>query len=202
MVIANEMSEISDNYAAQLAMPKNDNLLEAVIRKQRKKMCLQIPVRTDRHSDVPYEFAPFLLPASGKDDNDQILVIGDATMKNLINLSNTWLVDGTFKMSPENVYQFYTIHLQLHDFAPLCVYVLLPNKTEKTCNRKIELLSEERNSNPAKKLEEFEKAALNAFSKKFPHAEISCYYFHLTQSCNLKISDIGLKTYYQIFSRY
>ena len=166
MAIANETSEISDNYAAQLAMPKNDNLLEAVIRKQRKEMCLQIPVRTDRRSDVPDEFAPFLLPASGKDDNDRILVFGDATMKNLINLSNTWLVDGTFKMSAENFFQIYTIHLQLHGFAPLCVYVLLPNKTEKTCYRKIELLSEERNSNPGKKTGRLRKGGVECFLQK------------------------------------
>ena len=48
----------------------------------------------------------------------------------------------------------------------------------------IEMLSEGTNPNPGKILADFEKAALNAFSKKFPHAEISCCYFHLTQSFN------------------
>ena len=52
-------------------------------------------------------------------------------MKNLLNLSNTWLVDGTFKLWPEICYQIYTIHVQLNGFAPPCAYVLLPNKTEK-----------------------------------------------------------------------
>ena len=55
----------------------------------------------------------------------------DATMKNLLNLSNTWLVDGTFKLSPEIFYQVYTINVELHGFAPPCAYVVLPNKTEK-----------------------------------------------------------------------
>ena len=120
-------------------------------------------------------------------------------MKNLLNLSNTWLVEGTFKLSPENFYQIYTIHVELNCFAPSCVYVLLPNKTEKTYNRKIEMLSEETNPNPGKILADFEKAALNAFSKKFPLAEISCCYFHLMQSFNRKINEIGLKTYYENF---
>ena len=111
-------------------------------------------------------------------------IFGDVTMKNLLNLSNTWLVDGTFKLSPEIFYQIYTIHVELNGFAPPCVYVLLPNKTEKTYNRTIEMLSEETNPNPGKILGDFEKAALNAFSKKFPHAEISCCYFHLTQPEN------------------
>ena len=83
-------------------------------------------------------------------------------MKHLLKLSNTWLVDGTFKLSPEIFYQIYTIHVELNGFAPPCVYVLLPNKTEKTYNRMIEMLSEETNPKPGKKLADFEKAALNA----------------------------------------
>ena len=66
-------------------------------------------------------------------------------MKNLLNLSNTWLVDGTFKLSPDIFYQIYTIHIELNGFAPPCVFVLLPNKTEKTYIRMIALLSEETN---------------------------------------------------------
>ena len=87
-------------------------------------------------------------------------------MKNLLNLSNIWLVDGTFKLSPELFYQVYTIHVELNQ--PPCVYVLLPNKTEKTYYRMIELLKEETNPNPGKILADFEKAALNALSKNSP----------------------------------
>ena len=86
-------------------MPKKDNLLRAISRKRQKAMCLQIPAPTDRHFDVPDEFAPFLQQVSGKDDKERILIFGDVTMKNLLNLSNTWLVDGTLKLSPEIFYQ-------------------------------------------------------------------------------------------------
>ena len=65
-----------------------------------------------------------------------------------------------------------------------------------------ELLSEETNPNPGKILAHFEKAALNAFSKKILHAEISCCYFHLTQFFNRKINEIGLKTYYENFPEF
>ena len=111
---------------------------------------------------------PFLLRDSGKDDKERILIFGDATMKNLLNLSNTWLVDGTLKLSPEIIYQIYTIHAELNGFDLPCVYVLLPNKTEKTYIRMIELLSDETNPNPGKTLADLEKSALNAFSKKSP----------------------------------
>ena len=132
VAIANEIYEISDDYAVQLAMPRKDNLLQAVSRKRQKAICLQIPAPIDRHFDVPDEFAPLLLQDSGKDNKERILIFGDATMENLLNLSNTWLVDGTFKLSPEIFYQIYIIHVELNGFAPSCVYVLLPNKTEKT----------------------------------------------------------------------
>ena len=97
VAIANEISEISEDYVVQLSMPKKDNLSRAVSRKRQKEMCAP----TDRHFDVPDEFAPFLLQDSGEDDKERILIFGDPTMKNLLSLSNTWLVDGTFKLSRE-----------------------------------------------------------------------------------------------------
>ena len=79
---------------------------------------------------------------------------------------------------------------------PLC-YLLLPNKTEKTYYRMLELLCEETNAKQDGILADFEKAALNAFSKKFPDANISCCYFHLTQSFNRKMNEVGLKVSYE-----
>ena len=94
-------------------------------------MCLQIPAPTDQLFDVPEEFAPILLLDSGKDDKERILLFGDAAMRNFLNLSNIWLVDGTVNFSPENFYQVHTIHVELSGFAPPYVCILLPNKTEK-----------------------------------------------------------------------
>ena len=64
----------------------------------------------------------------------------------------------------------------------------------------IELLSEETNPDLGKLLADFEKAALDASGQKIPHAEISSCFFHLTQSFNQKIIEIGLKTCYKTFS--
>ena len=60
-----------------------------------------------------------------------------------------------------------------------CVYLLLPNKTEKNLFLNFEMLCEETNAKPDRYLADFEKAALNAFSKNFRDANISCCYFHL-----------------------
>ena len=185
MAIANEISEILDDYAVQLAMPKKQPVASSPSKTTKRDVSSNTSP-TDRHIDVPDEFAPFLLQDSGKDDEERIPIFGDATMKKLLNLSNTWLVDGTFKLSPEFFYQIYTIHVELHSLASPCVYVLLPDITEEICNSMIELLSEETNPNSGKILADFVKAALDASSKKFPHAEISCCYFHPTQSFNLQ----------------
>ena len=128
MAIVSETFGISDEYAAQPAMPKKHSLSQALSRKQREGICLQTLALTDCHFEVPDDFAHFLLQDRGK-EKQRILLIGDAIGENVLKFSNTWLVDGTFKLSPEIFYQSYTIKLQ--SFAPPCVYVLLLNKTEK-----------------------------------------------------------------------
>ena len=42
VAIAKELSEISDEYEVQQAMPKKDNLLRAVSRKQQKEICFHL----------------------------------------------------------------------------------------------------------------------------------------------------------------
>ena len=86
VAIANEISEISDDDAVQLAMPKRDNLLQAVSRKRQEEMSLQVPGPTDRHFQVLDKYAPFLLEDNGKNENERVLIFGDATMKNLFDV--------------------------------------------------------------------------------------------------------------------
>ena len=47
MAIANEINEIPDDYAVQLAMPEKVNLLQAVSQKRQKATCFQLPAPTD-----------------------------------------------------------------------------------------------------------------------------------------------------------
>ena len=55
-------------------------------------------------------------------------------MKNSLNLSNTWLIDGTSKLCVEIFDQVYAIQIELQGFAPTFVCVLLPNETDKSRN--------------------------------------------------------------------
>ena len=46
--------------------------------------------------------------------------------------------------------------------------------------------------NPISIMTDFEKAAMNAFEKKFPASEIAVCYFHLGQSLWRRIQNMGL----------
>ena len=82
-------------------------------------------------------------------------------MKHLLGLCDTWLADGTFKLSPQVFYQIYSIHVELWGFAlPYIVIALiglLPNKTEKTYERMVTMLCECCQFAPSKILIDFEK---------------------------------------------
>ena len=68
------------------------------------------------------------------------MVFGDNEMIKYLQSSPSWLADGTFKLSPKMFYQLYTVHIQGPGIAPACVYGFLPNKTESTYKRLVEIL--------------------------------------------------------------
>ena len=79
----------------------------------------------------------------------------------------------------------------------LCVYGFLPNKTESTYKRFLDvLLSPLPNAAPDKVLIDFELAAMKAFEKALPNASISGCFFHLSQNFIRKIGELGLKNLY------
>ena len=104
VAIANEIFEISEDFAVQLAMRKKTTCCEQFLEND-KKMCLQSPGSTHRLFEVLDEFAPFFLQNSGKDDNERFLKLRDAAMKTLLFLSDTGLVAATFNLSPDDFYR-------------------------------------------------------------------------------------------------
>ena len=94
-------------------------------------------------------------------------------------------------------YQLYTIHIQGPGIAPACVYGFLPNKTESTYKRFLDiLLLLLPNAASDKVLIDFELAAMKAFEKALPNATISGCFFHLSQNFIHKIGELGLKNLY------
>ena len=103
---------------------------------------------------------------SGKEDYERVLVFGDPYMTSVLESSKFWLGDGTFKLSPKNFYQIYTLHVYVLGTAPACLYALLPNKTEKPCSRLLDALEAfAPDFMPDKVLLDFEIAPFNAFQK-------------------------------------
>ena len=93
-------------------------------------------------------------------------------MLRVLETSNFWLADGTFKVTPKMFYQFYSIHVSLSGVAPACNYLFLPKRTEKTYHRFLEALKIlAPNIRPEKKLSDFEQAAIQAFQKNFPESK-------------------------------
>ena len=162
-------------------MPSKASLFKVSQRVRQKKDLIQFPDPASRNFDVPEEFNSFLVHDTGKEDHERIMVFGDNEMIKYLQSSPSWLADGTFKSSPKIFYQLYTVHIQGPGIAPACVYGFLPNKTESTYKRFLDiLLSLLPNAAPDKVLIDFELAAMKAFEKALPNANISGCFSHLS----------------------
>ena len=191
------MLEVTHEYATQLTLPSKASLFKVSQRVRQKKDLIQFPDPASRNFDVPEDFNSFLVHDTGKEDHERIMVFGDNEMNNYLQSSQSWLEDGTFKLSPKMFYQLYTVHIQGPGIAPACVYGFLSNKTESTYKRFLDiLLSLLPNAAPDKVLIDFELAAMKAFEKALPNANISGCFFHLSQNFIRKIGELGLKNLY------
>ena len=195
--VASALLEVTHEYATQLTLPSKASLFKVSQRVRQKKDLIQFPDPASRNFDVPEEFNSFLVHDTGKEDHERIMVFGDNEMIKYLQSSQSWLADGTFKLSPKMFYQLYTVHIQGPGIAPACVYGFLPNKTESTYKRFLDiLLSLLPNAAPDKVLIDFELAAMKAFEKALPNANISGCFFHLSQNFIRKIGELGLKNLY------
>lgn len=78
---------------------------------------------------------PFLLYDSGDGDSERLFIF--ATQQNLKCLaeSTSWFADGTFKVTPDQFYQLYTVHADINSIVVPMAYGLLPSKSEATYTR-------------------------------------------------------------------
>ena len=84
-------------------------------------------------------------------------------MPRVLEKSNFWLADGTFKVNPKMFYQLYSKHVSLSGIALACICAFLSNKTEKFYHRFSEALKIlAPDFRPEKILLDFEQAAIQA----------------------------------------
>ena len=94
-----------------------------------------------------------------------MIVFSTPKFLSLLEQSNTWYADGTFKVFPEYFFQLYTIHAEKDGHVYPCVYAL-PDKRECTYSILLrKLLELFPGLNPTNIMVDFEKAAINAFDE-------------------------------------
>ncbi|KAL3869771.1 hypothetical protein ACJMK2_042408 [Sinanodonta woodiana] len=102
-----------------------------------------------------------------------------------------WFADGTFKVSPAEYTQLYTIHGTRDGINIQCVFVLLPNKTENIYTALLMKLKEiEPRLQPHTVITDFEKAAMNAFTSVFQPQLHGCH-IHFGQNIWRKVQEYG-----------
>ncbi|KAM7290418.1 uncharacterized protein ISCGN_027049 [Ixodes scapularis] len=141
----------------------------------------------------------FLAGDTGCIDSERIIFTCNTDLCRL-NTCETWLCDGTFKVSPEMFYQHRVVHgLYKSRVLPL-VYFLLPNKREATYKRATRMLLEaidDATSSPRQVhtvVMDLEKAEENAFRECIPDVEVHGCLFHFAQSIWYRIQEPCIHT--------
>ena len=122
---------------------------------------------------------------------DRILIFASPEQLQVLQSAEHFLVDGTFKVTPEIFYQVFIIHAVDREHVVPVIYSLLRRKDAGTYTRLIdEVVKIAPNWLPASVMMDFEQASINAFKKKFPSVSLSGCYFHLRQSLHRKLQVI------------
>ena len=206
-ILTSSLRDVSEQSA--VCLPKLDSLKQTI--RRARKRALNVPPEPERFNTlvIPESYKKtnkgdeFLQYDSGTNIEDQIF--GTASNIEVLNTSNIWMADGTFKTAPNLFYQLYVIHalkggpniLEDGHLLP-CLFVLLSNKSENIYAlmwNEIKILCPQ--ECPSHLLVDFEQAAINAFYLNFPGTQVKGCFFHLTQNMWRKIQDLGLKTRYQ-----
>lgn len=128
----------------------------------------------------------FLLHDSGP-EKDRMLVFGTPTSLGWLR-SNTLAYDGTFKTSPEQFAQIFSVHALRNGTCMPCVIALLPNIKEDTYTRLFGVLKIlQPQLNPTVLISDFERASLNAAFTEFPNARQHGCFFHFKQAMFRKV---------------
>ena len=115
-------------------------------------------------------------------DPARLLLFASPEAVQLLQDSDHWFVDGTFKTCPDLFYQLYTIHALKQDRVLPCVYALLANKSQPTYEC---LFAEVKR-----------RVAYIAASLVFPDTVIKGCFFHLCQNVYRQVQSNELQTVY------
>ena len=188
-ILTAELRNISDDATVHLPIVGN---LRRTIRSQRQtRNHYPIPASREEIPKIPNEFRflengeEFLQYDSGADDVNRILIFGTYQNLQLLNNSEQWFVDGTFKVCPTLFFQLYTVHAQNNGRILPCIFRLLPNKFQTTYTEffvQVRNLAILHGDGPNAILFDFGQATINAASEEFPQADMKGCFFHLSSN--------------------
>ena len=127
--------------ATAVALPSLNNM--------RCNICHQrddhnMPVVPQQREDIPvlpnnYQVMNkedrFLLFDSDAEDVNHLIILATNDAIQLFATTPHWFMDGTFRVYLGIFFQIYNIHVFVNHQIFACIFALLPNKTEATCNR-------------------------------------------------------------------
>ena len=131
--------------------------------------------------------------------NDRIVIFGSSASAEFLSKCKTWGADGTFKVAPAIFAQLYTVHGHENGFVVPALYCLLPNKTAATYDRMwgaIKSIIPQEINEPINMAADFEVAAFAALATHFPGPAFWGCLFHLAQSVDRKVVELGLRQRY------
>lgn len=199
-ILGAELRNISEDAAANLP---STSTLRRNIHKVREDNMPPNPLSREEIPEIPLDFQNtsagerFLIFDSGVGDRDRILIFGSDIGLQLLNESEHWYGDGTFKVCPEIYYQLYTLHAQRNGSIFPCIFALLPNKTEVTYRRFFEQIFNLLNHNNLQDiLVDFERACINAVAQLDPNIDIKGCFYHLSSNVWKHIQQFGYQQRY------
>ena len=129
---------------------------------------------------------------------DRLLLFGTDRSIDHLAQCNLWFMDGTFKTSPLQFTQLYSIPGSLEGRNIACAYALLPDKR---ANTYIELLRQlqqlPNNVIPADINIDFERGMIGAIRQVYPLCPIYGCLFHLSKNVYKHVQELGLQQMYQ-----
>jgi len=144
---------------------------------------------------------PFLLYDSKNNENwdinNRILIFTTNENLNILNDSEIWFADGTFKSVPNIYNQLYTIHGNIDCTVYPLIYILMCSKNENSYSEvlnQINILKP--NLQPKAIVIDFEQAFIKSFKELYTDVKIHGCFFHFTQCLWRKLQSCGLKNRY------
>jgi FLYWCH zinc finger domain len=142
-IIADNVSNLA--LAVKGALPRLDSIKRTIrniriatlghfiVPQSRAEICL--PEKLRMTSDL--NPIPFLLfdSATIHPNKERIFIFGTHKNLNFLKLSDTWLIDGTFKCSPALFDQIFVIHAYRANSSFPLIYCLMPNRNTETYSR-------------------------------------------------------------------